>query len=295
MEHLAIMDLETIEMILSGEKTIESRFSKNNISPFNRVAIGDVVYLKVSGGDVLATFEVAKVELFDDMSASDIRNLKAQYNDRVIAPDSYWEYKEDASYGTLIYIKNSKRIEPFKIYKKGRHAFVTVDSVRDDFPRTTNNIKANDFDCDNNLHLFNMNLSCKECGFDKVDKDVLFNLGDYESVLNELKKNKWNYDWINAIIDNVAMKNIAKENDVVFIKKQLMKSLYKYNEKIDGSQVPFNGSVINYARHATGTCCRNCLFKWYNIPKSRFLTDSELDYFARFIKYYINNYIIKAM
>jgi len=293
MEHLAIMDLETILMILDGFKVIESRFSKNNISPYKRVKIGDVVYLKVSGGEVLATFEVADVLYFDNLNEAKITDLKNKYNDKVKAPGSYWEYKKDCSYGTFIYIKNPKKIEPFPIYKKGRQAFVTVSKVMEDFPLIKNDIKSGTFDCKNNLHLFDMDLKCSNCGYDNVDKNILFGFGKYDLILNELKKSKWNYDWMNAIVDNVAMKNIEKDNDIFVIKKVLSKSIGKYDEKKDGSQTSSSGSVINYARHVTGTCCRNCLLKWYSIPKEHILNGDELDYFSGLIKYYIDNYIVR--
>jgi exodeoxyribonuclease V alpha subunit len=45
----------------------------------------------------------------------------------------------------------------------------------------------------------------------------------------------------------------------------------------DGKQTPFKGHPVFKAQHATATCCRGCLLKWYKIPKGRELTGKEID------------------
>jgi hypothetical protein len=46
--------------------------------------------------------------------------------------------------------------------------------------------------------------------------------------------------------------------------------------KNDGKQTPMRGHPVFIAQHATGTCCRGCLEKWYQIEKDRALTDDEI-------------------
>lgn len=55
----------------------------------------------------------------------------------------------------------------------------------------------------------------------------------------------------------------------------------------DGKQTPMRGHPVFVAEHATATCCRNCLFKWYRIPKGRDLTKEELDYIVCIIMAWI--------
>ena len=43
----------------------------------------------------------------------------------------------------------------------------------------------------------------------------------------------------------------------------------------DGKQTPMRGHPAFIAQHATATCCRGCLAKWYGIPKGRELTPAE--------------------
>ncbi len=43
----------------------------------------------------------------------------------------------------------------------------------------------------------------------------------------------------------------------------------------DGRQTPYRGHPVFVAQHATATCCRGCLEKWYGIPRGRELTPDE--------------------
>lgn len=47
--------------------------------------------------------------------------------------------------------------------------------------------------------------------------------------------------------------------------------------KNDGKQTPYKGHPIFTAQHATGCCCRGCLYKWHGIDKGRELTEEELN------------------
>lgn len=46
MEHLVILKQKYFEMVLSGEKTIESRWSMNKCAPYGKVGVGDTIWLK---------------------------------------------------------------------------------------------------------------------------------------------------------------------------------------------------------------------------------------------------------
>ena len=45
----------------------------------------------------------------------------------------------------------------------------------------------------------------------------------------------------------------------------------------DGRQTPTKGHPVFIAQHATATCCRTCLNKWYHLPFNRDLTIQEID------------------
>ena len=55
----------------------------------------------------------------------------------------------------------------------------------------------------------------------------------------------------------------------------------------DGKQTPYKGHPVFIAQHATGTCCRECLYKWHHIDKNKELDDEEVKYIVSVIMAYI--------
>lgn len=69
MIHIAIMNsrLGLIDKIVSGEKTIESRWYKYRMDPWNKIKVGEKIYFKDTGALVTAMAEVDKVEQYADL------------------------------------------------------------------------------------------------------------------------------------------------------------------------------------------------------------------------------------
>ncbi len=65
MQHIAILRQPFFNMVLSGEKTIESRWSMNKVAPFGKVSVGDEILLKETGKDVTATAKVKAVKYYE--------------------------------------------------------------------------------------------------------------------------------------------------------------------------------------------------------------------------------------
>ena len=90
-----------------------------------------------------------------------------------------------------------------------------------------------------------------------------------------------------------------KDKDVLYIKDKgidkirehaydfISKRIVDTSNVIDGKQTPMKGHPVFIAQHATGTCCRGCIYKWHKIPKNRKLTDEEIDYLVDVIMTYI--------
>ncbi len=57
----------------------------------------------------------------------------------------------------------------------------------------------------------------------------------------------------------------------------------------DGKQTPFRGHPVFIAQHATATCCRGCLEKWWKIERGRQLTENEIDFIVEIIMTWIEN------
>ena len=57
----------------------------------------------------------------------------------------------------------------------------------------------------------------------------------------------------------------------------------------DGKQTPFKNHPVFVAQHATATCCRKCMNKWYNIPKGLELTPDQIDFAVNLIIHWIKS------
>ena len=129
MKHLAIFKGSGGDLILSGKKTIESRFSKRKSPPFGVISSGDLVYIKPTGKDIIGQFRVQKVIFFDGLTESDVLDIKRRYGKKLAVESSYWKGKKSARYGTLIFISDSARYltSPVKIPKKDLRGWVVLE------------------------------------------------------------------------------------------------------------------------------------------------------------------------
>lgn len=55
----------------------------------------------------------------------------------------------------------------------------------------------------------------------------------------------------------------------------------------DGKQTPYRGHPVFTAQHATGTCCRTCMERWYGIPKGHELTEDEINHLCSVVMAWI--------
>jgi len=125
MDHLAIMRKSwgLTEKILRGEKTIESRWYKNKIPPFDKIKVGDTVYFKDSGEPVKMKAVISDVRQFSDLTPEKIHDILEEYGERDGIEKQkvgyFFEAFKNKKYCILIFLKNPIAIEPFRINKKG--------------------------------------------------------------------------------------------------------------------------------------------------------------------------------
>ena len=127
-KHLAIFKGEGTSLILSGKKTVESRFSQRRNPPFGQIATGDLVYIKPNGKDIIGQFREKIVILFDGLEEEDISEIKLKYGGNIAADENYWKGKETAKYATLIFIGEVDPFitSPIKIPKKDLRGWVVL-------------------------------------------------------------------------------------------------------------------------------------------------------------------------
>lgn len=124
MKHLAVVRQPFYDLILSGEKTIESRWSLNRCAPYQKVEAGDMIFFKLPGKSITATAQVEKVKFFE-LSPQLADKIKNEYGSQ-IAIDKFqnWEECRKKKFLTLIWLRDVKTISPCSFNKKGRAGWV---------------------------------------------------------------------------------------------------------------------------------------------------------------------------
>lgn len=114
--------------------------------------------------------------------------------------------------------------------------------------------------------------------------------------------------WVQNVINNKVDEFLINEyrghfklnnNDIEYIKSNGILSI-KYEALdiikkriasdyifFDGMQTPLSGNPIYVAQHATGTCCRKCLYECHGIVMNKRLSKSEINYIVLIIMTWI--------
>jgi hypothetical protein len=121
--HIACMVEPFLSYILEGTKTIESRFSKPLIPPYQRTIVGDVVLLKA--GPIVASFRVASVE-FIELSDREFNRLITDYSAAICADEEFWQARAGKRYATLLGISDVRRLTPLSVDKNDRRGWMVL-------------------------------------------------------------------------------------------------------------------------------------------------------------------------
>ena len=126
MKHIAILRQPFFDMIMSGEKTIESRWSMHKIAPYGKVNIGDEILLKETGKDVTATAQVKRVEYYE-LTPAVVEEIRMNYG-KQIGVDRFknWQSFLEKKYCTLIWIDNIKQISPLSVKRSNGAGWILL-------------------------------------------------------------------------------------------------------------------------------------------------------------------------
>jgi hypothetical protein len=111
--HLVILRPPYLDMILRGEKTVESRLSRHRHPAAVRCCPGDVLYLKRTGGDIEGRARVARIDVYAGLDAAGLRALAEQWAGRVAATepeDWYQRLKQDARHAAFFTLEDIERL-----------------------------------------------------------------------------------------------------------------------------------------------------------------------------------------
>lgn len=110
MIHVAVLKTKYLDMLLSGEKSIECRLTRNRIDPHGRIRRGERVYFKESSGPFRATAVVDEVIERSDMDETGIEAIRAEFGEAIGAPEAFWTSKKTARFAVLIRFRKVERV-----------------------------------------------------------------------------------------------------------------------------------------------------------------------------------------
>jgi hypothetical protein len=133
--HLAIFAEPFLSMVLSGEKTVESRFSRNRCAPYGEVGEGDVILITEVSGPIRG-IALARRTWCYDLAIEPIDRIRTRFGANIQADDEFWASRADALYATLIELEAAASIAPVKCDKRDRRGWVSLRSrqMTFDFP-----------------------------------------------------------------------------------------------------------------------------------------------------------------
>lgn len=112
-----------IPKILSGEKTIESRWYKTRRAPWGKIKVCETVFFKNSGEPVTIKATVVKVFQFLNLTPKRVREILEKFGkEDGISKEKILYFAKlfvDKKYCLLIFLKNPQKVKPFEVNKTG--------------------------------------------------------------------------------------------------------------------------------------------------------------------------------
>ena len=126
MKHIAILRQPFFDMVLAGEKTIESRWGMNRGAPYGKISVGDEILLKETGKYVTAIAKAKRVEFFE-LTPEKVEEIRIKYG-KAIGADKFedWQSTLQKKYCTLIWLEDVKRIEPLKVPRSNGAGWIVL-------------------------------------------------------------------------------------------------------------------------------------------------------------------------
>lgn len=124
--HLGIFREPYLGFIAAGAKTIESRFSKNRIAPFESAERGDIVLLKGTGKGIAGVCVVDRV-WFYRLQPGTIEEIRDVFGHGICpAEPGFWEDRRNCAYCSLIWISHYVPVPEFAVPKRDRRGWVVL-------------------------------------------------------------------------------------------------------------------------------------------------------------------------
>jgi hypothetical protein len=125
--------------VLSGEKTIESRFLRVRAAPFDRVTPGDLLLLKQVGGPIVAEAAAAAVRQFAHLTPARVLELTDAFRDELRLDADFTAHAQAARYAVLVWLADVRRLTlPRPYAKRDRRGWVVLPEIENEELRIEN-------------------------------------------------------------------------------------------------------------------------------------------------------------
>jgi hypothetical protein len=126
--HLAILVEPYFSRLLTGAKTIESRFYRRKWTPFGMVHRGDTLILKRSSGPVGGLCKVAEVHEYD-LTEIGLDAVRQRFGAAMgVNEKAFWKYQRQARFVSLFRVERVMPLPPMHCGKHDRRAWVVMHS-----------------------------------------------------------------------------------------------------------------------------------------------------------------------
>lgn len=129
--HIVVFDKNSLNKVLNGKKRLESRFSKERCVPYGSIDNGDTIYLKESGGPIVAKATADKIKFYPNLNSEKIKILKYTYSTQLCVNDEFWNKEKDSLYATMFNLKDIKGITPITTPKSDQQPWVVINQGTD--------------------------------------------------------------------------------------------------------------------------------------------------------------------
>ena len=115
--HVAILHKAYLKLVLTGEKTVESRLYRSARPPYGAIQPGERIYLKLAGGPFTALARAGRVEHHEALGPDDVDALHRRFEPAVRGGDAYWHAKRAARYATFVELVDVEPIDVGPAYR----------------------------------------------------------------------------------------------------------------------------------------------------------------------------------
>jgi hypothetical protein len=114
--------------VLTNQKTIESRFARLRTAPYGCVTTGDTIWLKRSGGPIVASVRAAEVLQFANLTPERVDALLARWAAGLRLENDFAARARDCRYATLIWLTELNVLAvPVPYRRRDRRGWVVLE------------------------------------------------------------------------------------------------------------------------------------------------------------------------